>query len=96
LPSRQYFAPWIMFAPTSFLFDAWLKTLLASGMAYFVASLVAKGADGFTAAAAAADGGPERCHLLDHLGHGGVRRALPGVADLRLRGRQGHRLGRHA
>jgi len=50
-------APWIMFAPTSFLFDAWLKTLLASGMAYFVASLVAKGADGFTAAAAAAVAG---------------------------------------
>lgn len=50
-------APWIMFAPTSFLFDAWLKTLLASGMAYFVASLVAKGAAAFTTAAATAMAG---------------------------------------
>lgn len=37
-------APWIMWRPTSFLFDAWLKTILASGMAFLVASLMGKGA----------------------------------------------------
>jgi len=44
-------APWIMWRPTSFLFDAWLKTLLGSGMAFLVASLIGKGALAFAAQA---------------------------------------------
>lgn len=45
-------APWIMWRPTSFLFDAWLRTILASGMAFLVASLMGKGALVFVGEAA--------------------------------------------
>lgn len=39
--------PWVMFKPLSFLFDAWLRTILVGGMTYVVASLIARGADAF-------------------------------------------------
>jgi hypothetical protein len=44
--------PWIMWRPTSFLFDAWLKTILISGMAFMIASLMGKGALAFVGEAA--------------------------------------------
>ena len=44
--------PWIMWRPTSFLFDAWLKTILISGMAFMIAALMGKGALAFVGEAA--------------------------------------------
>ncbi len=44
--------PWIMWRPTSFLFDAWLKTILMSGMAFMIAALMGKGALAFVGEAA--------------------------------------------
>lgn len=49
--------PWVMWRPTSFLFDAWLKTILASGLGFLVASLLGKGSLAFVEVASTlADG----------------------------------------
>lgn len=40
-------APWVLFKPMSFLFDAWLRTLLIGGMTYVVGALLAKAANSF-------------------------------------------------
>ena len=40
--------PWLLFPPLSFLFDAWLRSILIGGMTFVVAGLLAKGVGAFS------------------------------------------------